>query len=107
MFKYIINNSHTMIMAGNGKVYTDLEHIKFNLNGVYVSGRTITVENTNSEFIGGGILSNRVVLVSELEQGQTILGEQDIVIKVQGCKEPIVIKDKNINMNMLNYEITK
>ena len=100
-----INDSDTIIMAGNGKAYTDLENIKFNLNGVPVSGRTITVENANGEFIGGGILSNGAVPVSELEQGQTVLGKQDIVIKVQGCKEPIIIKDKNINM--LNYEITK
>ncbi len=100
-----INDSDTIVMAGNGKAYTDLENIKFNLNGVPVSGRTITVENANGEFIGGGILSNGAVPVSELEQGQTVLGKQDIVIKVQGCKEPIIIKDKNINM--LNYEITK
>ena len=100
-----INDSDTIVMAGNGKAYTDLQNIKFNLNGVPVSGKTITVTDNSGNFIGGGILSNGVVPVSQLSEGQTTLGRKNIIIKVQGCKEPIVIKNKMIGM--LNYEVTK
>lgn len=100
-----INDSDTIIMAGNGKAYTDLQNIKFNLNGVPVSGKTIAVTDDSGNFIGGGILSQGVVPVSQLEEGQTLLGKKNIIISVQGCTEPIVVKNKAINM--LNYEVTK